>query len=57
MTGELARAWLHPWFRVSLLIMDIRSTLRPADTWPRAKHALKWALAERSRLGRAGWFN
>jgi hypothetical protein len=35
----------------------IRETCWSADTWPTAKTALGWELAERGRLQRAGWFN
>jgi hypothetical protein len=35
----------------------ILGTRWSADTWPAAKTALGWALAERSRITRAGWFN
>jgi hypothetical protein len=51
------RAWQHPWLRVSRLIWVILGTRWSADTWPTAKAALGWALAERGRLQRIGWFD
>lgn len=50
-------AWQHPWLRVGRLIRDILGTRWSADVWPKAKAVLGWAIAERGRLRRAGWFN
>ena len=51
------RAWQHPWLRVSRLIRCIRETHWSAETWPKAKAALGWALAELGRLRRSAWWN
>lgn len=51
------RAWQHPWLRLARLTRGILRTRWDADTWSAAKTVLQWALAERGRLARAGWFN
>jgi hypothetical protein len=56
MPDNPARAWQHPWLRVSRLIRGITRTHWSADIWPEAKRALGWALAERGRLKRSAWF-
>ena len=43
--------------RLTYLIRTILGVLWDAQTWPRAKAALGWSLAERSRITRAGLFN
>ena len=45
--SEADRAWQHPRLRVGRLIGVIFGTRWSADTWPTAKAALGWALAER----------
>jgi hypothetical protein len=54
--SEPDRACQHPYLRLSHLIHTILSVRWDAETWPQAKAALGWALAERSRIARAGWF-
>lgn len=49
--------WQHPWLRVSLLIRTMLGTRWNAETWPQVKAEFKKALALRSRIARAGWFN
>jgi hypothetical protein len=51
------RAWQHPYLRLSYLIRSILGVRWDVETWPKAKAALGWALAERSGIARAGWFN
>jgi hypothetical protein len=51
------RRWQHPWLRVSLLIRTMLHTRWDAETWPHVKAEFKKALALRSRIERAGWFN
>ena len=50
------RLW-HPWLRIQRLIRVIRETSWNADEWPIVRAELRNALAERTRLERAGWFN
>jgi hypothetical protein len=54
---DAERRWQHPWLRVSRLIWVTLGTRWSANTWPDAKAVLGWALAERGRLRRVGWFN
>lgn len=49
--------WQHPWLRLEMLIRCIRGTTLNADTWLQAEATRGWALRERGRLARAGWFN
>ena len=57
MLSESGRDWQHPWLRVSLLIRTMLGTRWDAETWPLVKAEFKKALALRSRIKRAGWFN
>jgi hypothetical protein len=57
MDDDADRAWQHPYLRLSYLIHSILCVRWDAETWPTAKTVLGWALAERGRLQRAGWFN
>ena len=66
MNGERAidaRLW-HPWLRINRVL---RATLHggcaelherwSAEAWPQVKTEFRKALALRSRIQRAGWFN
>ena len=55
-TDHSARLW-HPWLRIQRLIRVIPGTWWNADEWPVVKAELRNALAERTRIERAGWFN
>lgn len=57
MRDDEARRWQHPWLRLEMLVRPIREPRWNADTWPEAKATLGWALGERRRLARAGWFS
>jgi hypothetical protein len=57
MPTDSHRDWQHPWLRVSLLIRVILGTRWDAERWPQVKAEFKKALALRSRIERAGWFN
>jgi hypothetical protein len=49
--------FLFPHVRVELLIRTILSREWDESAWPLVKHELRKALALRSRLRRAGWWN
>jgi hypothetical protein len=49
--------WQHPWLRISLLIRAMLGTRWDAATWPLVKTEVKKALALKSQIRRAGWFN
>ena len=53
---QAARLW-HPWLRTQRLIRVILGIRWNAEEWPIVKEGLRKALAERSRIERAGWFN
>jgi hypothetical protein len=57
MPDDSARAWQHPWLRVSRLIRGITGTRWSADVRPDVKKALGGALAELGRLRRSPWWN
>lgn len=57
MAADVDRHWQHPWLRVNRLMRIIRETHWSAETWPDARKALGWALAELSRLRRSPWWN
>jgi len=57
MPPESDRTWQHPWLRVALLIRMMLHTRWDAETWPLVRAEFKRALALRSRIARAGWFN
>jgi hypothetical protein len=50
-------SWQHPWLRIERLIRSIIETRWHSVTRPLMKATLKEALAERSRVRKAGWFN
>jgi hypothetical protein len=49
--------FLLPWPRLTLLIRRILGSQWHEATWPIAKAELRRALALRSRLARAAWWN
>jgi hypothetical protein len=50
------RLW-HPWLRINRLLRTIVHTRWSAEQWPYVKDAFKRALALKSEIRRAGWFN
>src|SRR5437870_6667822 len=50
------RLW-HPWLRINRVLRAMLTTRRSAEAWPQAKAEFKKALALRSEIRRAGWFN
>jgi hypothetical protein len=53
---NVARVW-HPWLRVQRLLRQMLGTRWDEATWKQVKPEVRNALAERSRIQRAGWFN
>jgi len=52
-----APVWQHRWLRLQLVIRELLPARWDAETWPLAKAELGRALALRSRLQRAAWWN
>jgi hypothetical protein len=52
MTNTDARLW-HPWLRINRVLRVMLHTRWSAEAWPQVKKA----LALRSQIRRAGWFN
>ena len=57
MLPESIRRWQHPWLRINLLIRVMLGTPWAGEAWPQIKAEFKEALALRSQIRRAGWFN
>ena len=51
-----ARLW-HPWLRINRVLRVMLRTRWSADAWAVVRVEFKRALALRSELRRAGWFN
>ena len=51
-----ARVW-HPWLRINRVLRAMLTTHWSAEAWPQVKAEFKKALALRSKIQRAGWFN
>jgi len=51
-----ARLW-HSWLRINRVLRMMLHTRRSAEAWPQVKAEFKKALALRSQIRRAGWFN
>jgi hypothetical protein len=51
-----ARLW-HPWLRVQRALPVFLGTRWDRETWRLVRPEIRNALAERSRIERAGWFN
>ena len=47
----------HPWLRIQHLLRDILTERWDEETWTRLRPEIRKALAERTRIRRAGWFN
>ena len=54
---ERDRAWQHPWLRISLLLRALLGQRWDADAWQQIRTQIPTALAEKSRIEHAGWFN
>jgi hypothetical protein len=51
-----ARLW-HPWLRIKRVLRAMLHERWSAEAWPQVKAESKKALALRSKIQRAGWFN
>jgi hypothetical protein len=51
-----ARLW-HPWLSINRLLRAMLTTRWSTEAWPQVKVEFKKALAVRSQIRRAGWFN
>jgi len=51
-----ARLW-HPWLRISRVLRVMLHERWSAEAWPQVKAEFTKALALRSEIRRAGWFN
>jgi hypothetical protein len=47
----------HPWLRINLILRVMLSTRWNPEAWPQVKAEFRKALALRSEIPRAGWFN
>jgi hypothetical protein len=47
----------HPWLRINRALRVMLHTHWSADAWLVVRVEFKWALALRSEIRRAGWFN
>ena len=50
------RLW-HPWLRINRVLRVMLHTHWSAEAWPQVKAEFQKALALRSQIRRAGWFN
>ena len=50
------RLW-HPWLRINRVLRAMLQERGRAEAWPQIKAEFKKALALRSQIRRAGWFN
>jgi hypothetical protein len=50
------RLW-HPWLRINRVLSVMLQTRWSAEAWPRVRIEFQRALALRSEIRRAGWFN
>jgi hypothetical protein len=51
-----ARLW-HPWLRINRVLRVMLHTRWSVEAWPQVRVEFKRALALRSEIRRAGWFN
>ena len=51
-----ARLW-RPWLRINRVLRAMLHTRWSAEAWPQVKAEFKKALALKSQIRRAGWFN
>jgi len=56
MTDIDARLW-HPWLRINRVLRVMLHTHWSAEAWAQVKAEFTKALALRSQIRRAGWFN
>ncbi len=50
------RLW-HPWLRINRVLRAMLHERWSAEAWPQVKVEFKKALALKSQIRRAGWFN
>jgi len=50
------RLW-HPWLRINRILRVMLHTRWSAEAWSQVRAEFKRALALRSEIRRAGWFN
>jgi len=51
-----ARLW-HPWLPINRVLRAMLHERWSAEAWPHVKAEFKKALALKSQIRRAGWFN
>jgi hypothetical protein len=51
------RAWMLPWLRVNLLLLDMTKAFRVREARPVLKVELTKAIAMREKLRRGAWWN
>jgi hypothetical protein len=51
-----ARLW-HPWLRINRVLRAMLHTRWSAEAWSQVRVEFRRALALRSEIQRAGWFN
>ena len=51
-----ARLW-HPWLRINRVLCAMLHERLSAEAWPQVKAEFTKALALKSLIRRAGWFN
>jgi hypothetical protein len=51
-----ARLW-HPWFRINRVLRVMLHSRWGAEAWSEVRIQFRRALALRSEIRRAGWFN
>ena len=56
MSDTDARLW-HPWLRINRVLRVMLHTRWSAEAWPQVRVEFRKALALRSQIRRAGWFN
>ena len=56
MNNSDARLW-HPWLRINLILRVMLRTRWNPEAWPQVKAEFRKALALKSQIRRAGWFN
>ena len=57
MSDTDARLW-HPWLRIHRRVLcTMLHTRWSAEAWPQVKAEFRKALALKSQIRRAGWFN
>jgi len=54
--ASTVRVW-HPWLRINRVLRVMLHTRRSAEAWLIVRIEFRRALALRSEIDRAGWFN